>query len=165
MFRLNRLTDYAVVVMSQMAQRGGETRSAQQISDDTGVPLPTVAKLLNLLGRAKLVVSQRGASGGYTLSADPEEITVAQIIQAMEGPIALTACVDGATDCCGSESVCPMRGNWNKVNGAIRQALGAVSLADMVAFPPTFGLPQAVVPGVRRAAQEPIEPPRAASKQ
>src|SRR3546814_8100104 len=93
--------------MSQMAVRGGETRSAQQISDDTGVPLPTVAKLLNLLGRAKLVTSQRGASGGYVLSAAPDNITVAQIIQAMEGPIALTACVDGATDCCGAEAYCP----------------------------------------------------------
>src|SRR3546814_3888194 len=82
--RLNRLTDYAVVVMSQMAVRGGETRSAQQISDDTGVPLPTVAKLLNLLGRAKLVTSQRGASGGYVLSAAPDNITVAQIIQAID---------------------------------------------------------------------------------
>src|SRR3546814_20183578 len=89
--------------MSQMAVRGGETRSAQQISDDTGVPLPTVAKLLNLLGRAKLVTSQRGASGGYVLSAAPDNLTVAQIIQAMEGPIALTACVDGAPDCRGAE--------------------------------------------------------------
>ncbi len=142
MFRLNRLTDYAVVVMSQMALRGGGTRSAQQISEDTGVPLPTVAKLLNLLGRAKLVTSQRGASGGYVLSAEPEDITVSQIIQAMEGPIALTACVEGATDSCDAESFCPMRGNWNKVNGAIREALGSVSLADMVSFPETFGLPQ-----------------------
>lgn len=140
MFRLNRLTDYAVVVMSQMAQRSGETRSAQQISDDTGVPLPTVAKLLNLLGRAKLVTSQRGASGGYTLSAAPEAITVAEIIQAMEGPIALTACVDGANDCCGAESFCPMRGNWNRVNDAIRSALMSVTLAEMMMVP-AFGLP------------------------
>lgn len=146
MFRLNRLTDYAVVVMSQMAMRGGETRSAQQISDDTGVPLPTVAKLLNLLGRAKLVISQRGAAGGYTLSAAPEAISVAQIIQAMEGPIALTACVDGATDCCGAESFCPMRGNWNRVNDAIRQALTSVSLAEMMAFPPAFGVQPAPQP-------------------
>jgi FeS assembly SUF system regulator len=143
MFRLNRLTDYAVVVMSQMALRG-ETRSAQQISEDTGVPLPTVAKLLNLLGRAKLVASQRGAAGGYTLCAEPEEISVAQIIQALEGPIALTACVEGATDTCDSESFCPMRGNWNKVNGAIREALTSVTLADMMAFPPAFGVPPAV---------------------
>ena len=141
MFRLNRLTDYAVVVMSQMALRGSETRSAQQISEDTGVPLPTVSKLLNLLGHAKLVTSQRGASGGYSLSAEPEGITVAQIIQAMEGPIALTACVDGAADSCDAESFCPMRGNWNKVNGAIREALTSVTLADMMAFPPSFGLP------------------------
>jgi FeS assembly SUF system regulator len=144
MFRLNRLTDYAVVVMSQMALRGGETRSAQQISDDTGVPLPTVAKLLNLLGRAKLVASQRGAAGGYTLSAEPEEISVAQIIQALEGPIALTACVEGATDTCDAESFCPMRGNWNKVNGAIREALTSVTLADMMVFPPAFGVPPEV---------------------
>lgn len=148
MFRLNRLTDYAVVVMSQMAMRGGETRSAQQISEDTGVPLPTVAKLLNLLGRAKLVTSQRGAAGGYTLSAEPEAITVAQIIQAMEGPIALTACVDGAVDSCDAESFCPMRGNWNKVNGAIRSALTSVSLAEMMMFPPAFE----IAPGVSEEA-------------
>lgn len=141
MFRLNRLTDYAVVVLSQMALRGSETRSAQQISDDTGVPLPTVSKLLNLLGHAKLVTSQRGASGGYVLSAAPEDITVARIIQAMEGPIALTACVDGAADTCDSESFCPMRGNWNQVNGAIREALTSVSLADMMALPPVFDAP------------------------
>jgi FeS assembly SUF system regulator len=156
MFRLNRLTDYAVVVMSQMALRGSETRSAQQISEDTGVPLPTVAKLLNLLGRSKLVISQRGASGGYTLNAAPEDITVAEIIQAMEGPIALTACVEGATDSCDAESFCPMRGNWNKVNGAIREALTSVNLADMMAFPPAFGIPQS--PAAR-------PPQAAASKQ
>jgi FeS assembly SUF system regulator len=156
MFRLNRLTDYAVVVMSQMALRGGETRSAQQISEDTGVPLPTVAKLLNLLGRAKLVTSQRGASGGYILSAEPEEITVAQIIQAMEGPIALTACVDGATDCCGAEAFCPMRGNWNRVNDAIREALTSVSLAEMTALPASFGLPS---PATRRPGEGVGDPP------
>src|SRR3546814_5284860 len=121
--------------MSQKAGRGGETLSAQQISDDTGVPRPTVAKLLNLLGRAKLVTSQRGASGGYVLTAAPDNITVAQIIQAMEGPIALTACVDGATDCCGAEAYCTMRGNWNRVNDAIRQALSSVSLAEMMVLP------------------------------
>jgi len=161
MFRLNRLTDYAVVVMSQMAMRGGETRSAQQISEDTGVPLPTVAKLLNLLGRAKLVTSQRGAAGGYTLSSEPEAITVAQIIQAMEGPIALTACVDGAVDSCDAESFCPMRGNWNKVNGAIRAALTSVSLAEMMAFPPAFE----VAPGVTDAVRDKAGPRGPAPKQ
>ena len=164
MFRLNRLTDYAVVVMSQMARRRGEMRSAQQISDDTGVPLPTVAKLLNLLGRSKLVRSQRGASGGYTLGADPESISVAQIIQAMEGPIALTACVDGATECCGSEAFCPMRGNWNRVNDAIRAALASVSLADMMVPSGTFGLPAEPAPRPR-AIPTAAAPPATATKQ
>src|SRR3546814_13810948 len=90
-----------------------------------------------------LVTSQRGASGGYVLSAAPDNITVAQIIQAMEGPIALTACVDGATDCCGAEAYCPMRGNWNRVNDAFRQALSSVSLAEMMVLP-GFGLPRQI---------------------
>jgi FeS assembly SUF system regulator len=131
MFRLNRLTDYAVVVMAQMAQRREQVRTAPQISQDTGVPLPTVAKLLNALARENLVSSQRGATGGYMLSRRAEEITVAEIIQALEGPIALTACVDGSGDNCGSEPLCPMRGNWDKVNRAIRHALSGVTLADM----------------------------------
>ena len=146
MFRLNRLTDYAVVVMSQMSLRGEELRSAQQISDDTAVPLPTVSKLLNLLGRAGLVTAQRGAAGGYTLSRSPEQISVAQIIQALEGPIALTACVDGAAESCDVESLCPMRGNWNKVNAAIQDALTSVSLADMTNFSGAFRAPPASTP-------------------
>ena len=146
MFRLNRLTDYAVVVMSQMSLRGEELRSAQQISDDTAVPLPTVSKLLNLLGRAGLVIAQRGAAGGYTLSRSPEQISVAQIIQALEGPIALTACVDGAVESCEVASLCPMRGNWNKVNAAIQDALTSVSLADMSSFSGAFGVPPASSP-------------------
>ncbi len=144
MLRLNRLTDYAVVVMAQMAHRRDEMRTAPQISQDTGVPLPTVAKLLNALARENLVSSQRGASGGYTLSRRAEEITVAEIIQALEGPIALTACVDGSGDNCGSEPLCPMRGNWDKVNRAIRHALSGVTLADMsLSFVPFGELPGA----------------------
>ena len=132
MFRLNRLTDYAVVVMSQMATRQEATSTAAEISRDTGVPLPTVAKVLNVLARGGLILSQRGASGGYALSRPAEEIGVADIIQAIEGPIALTACVDGSTAHCDVEGLCPMRGGWDKVNEAIRQALDQVTLADMV---------------------------------
>ena len=144
MFRLNRLTDYAVVVMAQMAHGPEVMRTAPQISQDTGVPQPTVAKLLNALARENLVSSQRGASGGYTLSRRAEEITVAEIIQALEGPIALTACVDGSGDNCGSEPICPMRGNWDKVNRAIRRALAGVTLADMsLSFVPFADLPEA----------------------
>ena len=131
MFRLNRLTDYAVVVMAQMAQHSDAVRTAPQISEYTGVPLPTVAKILNALNRERLVISQRGATGGYALSRPAAEITVAEIIQALEGPIALTACVDGNSGDCCVETLCPMRGNWDKVNKAIRGALSTVSLEDM----------------------------------
>ena len=98
MFRLNRLTDYAVVVMTQMTHRPEEVHTAPQIANDTGIPLPTVAKLLNALARESLVVSHRGAAGGYTLGRSAEEISVAEIIQVLEGPIALTACTSHVYD-------------------------------------------------------------------
>ena len=90
MFRLNRLTDYAVVVMSQMSLRPGRMRNTTEIARDSAVPLPTVAKILNALAKAELVVAQRGASGGYALSRPAKVIAVSEIIQALEGPIALT---------------------------------------------------------------------------
>jgi len=131
MFRLNRLTDYAVVVMSQMAVREGAVCKTPDIARDTAVPLPTVAKILNALMKAELVASQRGMAGGYSLTRAPSDISVADIVEALEGPIALTACVTGATEGCGVESLCPMHGHWNKVNDAIRRALEGVSLAEI----------------------------------
>ncbi|MCG8693890.1 MAG: Rrf2 family transcriptional regulator, partial [Minwuiales bacterium] len=94
------MTDYAVVMMADMARLPGEVRTAPQLAEATGVPLPTVSKLLKNLANGGLMQSQRGASGGYSLSRAPEEITVAEIIAAVEGPIALTACVDGSPDQC-----------------------------------------------------------------
>ncbi len=141
MFRLNRLTDYAVVVLSQMNEDDQGLASAQQLAEHSGVPLPTVAKLMNLLSRNGIVTSFRGASGGYCLSRPAEEISVAAIVEAIEGPIALTACAEGSPDPCDVQSLCPMAGNWNEVNRVIREALGAVSLNDMV--PTGFGLERA----------------------
>ncbi|MGO1117710.1 SUF system Fe-S cluster assembly regulator [Rhodovibrionaceae bacterium A322] len=131
MFRLNRLTDYAVVVMAQMAQQSDRLRPTVQIAEGTGVPLPTVSKLMNTLAHAGLVESHRGANGGYRITRPADQILVSEIIQAIEGPIALTACVDGADDACSSQSFCPMSGNWNKVNQAIEEALQTVTLKDM----------------------------------
>ena len=131
MLRLNRLTDYAVVVLGHMARRPGAVRNDTAIAEATQIPLPAVAKLLKLLAGTSLVVSHRGAGGGYSLDRPAAEVTVAEIVQALDGPIALTACVDGASDQCDVEASCPMRGNWNRVNGAIRTALESVSLADM----------------------------------
>ncbi len=132
MLKLNKMTDYAVVMMAEMARAEGSVCNATQIADATGVPLPTVAKLLKALAHAALMDSQRGASGGYCLGRDPERISVAEIITAVEGPIALTACVHGSPDHCEVETICAMRGNWDKVNQAVRAALDSVTLADMM---------------------------------
>ncbi len=132
MFRLNRLTDYAVVVMGQIAGHPDGVMNATQIAIETAVPPPTVAKLMTMLARSGLVTSQRGVAGGYALSRPAGDISVAEIIATVEGPIALTACVDGAEHRCDIETLCPMCGNWNKVNRAIQQALEQVTLADML---------------------------------
>ena len=121
-----------------MARAGGVVRTAAEIADATGVPAPTVAKLLKTLAHAQLMESQRGAGGGYCLGRDPERISVAEIIAAVEGPIALTACVQGSPDHCGVETICAMRGNWDKVNQAVRAALESVTLADMMVSPFAF---------------------------
>lgn len=131
MIKLSRMADYAVVVLSQMAGRGFAVQTVPQLAGQTGVPEPTVAKLLKALVPAGLVVSHRGAAGGYALSRPAEEISVAAIITALDGPIALTACVTGAEGC-SVEGQCPIRGNWNRVNSAISRALEAVSLAEMM---------------------------------
>lgn len=141
MFRLNRLTDYGVVVLSQMSRKPDDLRTAPQISQETGVPLPTVAKLLNALAHGRLIESHRGAAGGYSLRRPAKEISVAEIIQALEGPIALTACVEGSENDCEVASLCPMRGNWDRVNKAIYGALSEVTLADMAVSFLSFGQP------------------------
>ncbi len=140
MIRLNRLTDYAVVVLTQMGRDHAGVRTAPQLAHETGVPLPTVAKLLKTLAADGIIASHRGAAGGYSLSRAPEAISVAQIIAALEGPIALTACVEGSGNHCDVESLCPMRGNWDKVNRAIQRALEDLTLAEMAmpAWPPAF---------------------------
>ena len=143
MFKVNKLTDYATVVLISIA-RSHVVRSTQQISEKTGIPLPTVAKLMKNLNKAGLVKSQRGASGGYTLGRVPADITLADVIQAVEGPIALTACADTSDEHCNIQSVCPVQGRWNRVNTAVRAALADVTLADMVADISGSGVPPAV---------------------
>ena len=99
-----------------------------------------LAKLLKLLVKGGLVESWRGVNGGYALTRKIDEITAADIIEALEGPVALTACVDGSDADCGVESLCPMRGGWEKVNRAIRAALEEVTLAEL-SQPVDFLLP------------------------
>lgn len=131
MIRLNALTDYAVVILAQMTRDPARLVTATQLAEETAVPAPTVAKVLKELAREGVLKSHRGVNGGYVLAGQPEEITVLQIIRALEGPVALTSCVDGSLSDCDVESLCPMRGNWDKVNLAVSSALGSVTLADM----------------------------------
>ena len=139
MFKVNKLTDYAMVVLIDIACADGR-RSAHQVSDHTGIPLPTVAKLMKSLNKAGLVASQRGATGGYALGRQPREISVADVIEAVEGPIALTACVDTSDETCSMQSSCLVQGKWNRVNRAVRAALTDVTLAEMIADICSFGL-------------------------
>lgn len=132
MIKLSRLTDYAVVILAEMAREKGAVLSASGLSARTNLPEPTVSKILKLLSKGGLVTSTRGASGGYVLEQTTRSVKVTDVIEAMEGPIALTACVSGSHEDCALERMCAMNGRWNKVNLAIRTALADVTLADMV---------------------------------
>ena len=103
-----------------------------EVAVSTGLPLPTVSKILKILSSALIVTSHRGSGGGYLLERRADDVRVAEIIEAFEGPIALTACVDSAVENCSIEALCPMKGNWNTVNEAIRAALFNLTLADMI---------------------------------
>jgi FeS assembly SUF system regulator len=153
MLRLSKLTDYAVVVLVRLAdgqRRGVDTvQTSPGISGATGVPEPTVAKVLKALAASSLVVSQRGARGGYRLAKPLGGISIADVIGAIDGPIALTACVDGQHGCCEVESLCAVKGRWDLVNDAIHQALSSITLADMreASVPPAFRVePQLAAP-------------------
>lgn len=136
MIRMGRLTDYGIVLMSYMATHPDRVHNAAEVAAEAHLPLPTVSKLLRLLARKGLLASQRGAKGGYTLATSPEAISVAGIITALEGPIALTTCTNDSPGDCEHEPICPVRSHWNRINLAIRQALERIPLSDMVA-PPT----------------------------
>ena len=134
MFRLSKMTDYAVVVLVRLSRDGG-VQTSPGLAAGTGIPEPTVAKVLKAMANRGLVGSQRGARGGYRLERSLSSIPVSEVIAAIDGPIALTACVDGGD--CDSGCLCPMRGRWDPVNDAIRGALGAISLADMESAAPS----------------------------
>lgn len=131
MIRLSRLCDYGVAMLTYLARTPGGSRSASEVAEATGVPGPMASKILKQLGRAGLLASHRGVHGGYGLSRPANAITVAEIIEALEGPIALTACVEEGNGDCGIQRLCPARANWQRINEAIRRALDEVTLADM----------------------------------
>lgn len=134
MLKIAKLTDYATGLMVQLSSSPERRVSAQQLATELGLPPPTVATLLKRLGRAGLVAAARGAGGGYSLARAPAAISLAEVVAAIEGPVALTDCAlaDGR---CVRERDCATRAHWRAVNQRIQAALAALSLAEM-ARPP-----------------------------
>ena len=130
MIRINKLTDYGILVLTHLVRAGGRC-TARDVAAGTAVPEPTVGKILRVLTRAGLLESQRGANGGYTLARDPEMITMTDIIEAFEGPIALTACLSDEAPTCEVEPICQTRANWDRINRAIRSALEEIPLSEI----------------------------------
>ena len=130
--RLTHLADYAVVMMTAAARREPCARlSATELSEDTGVPLPTAQKLMQKLAAHGLLVGQRGAGGGYALARPVSEISLADIVEAVEGPIVLTMCADGVNHECVLDAHCKVKPHMSIVGDAIRSSLRAVSLAQL----------------------------------
>lgn len=130
MFRISKMTDYALIIMSGMATRPAQWWRMEELADTTRLGLPTVRKLMRDLVAAGLVRSERGVHGGYHLARLPDLISVAEIIIAIEGPVAITECCDTEPDC---ERLgdCDMESRWPAINGVIQQVLKVVTLADI----------------------------------
>ncbi len=131
--RLSNMADYAVVVMSAASRHCGSARvSATDLAAETGLALPTTQKLVSILTKAGLLRSARGTGGGIQLARPAAAITLADIVEAVEGPIALTSCVDTGNHNCTMEGNCRVQPHWAIVNGAVRGALAEINLAGLV---------------------------------
>jgi FeS assembly SUF system regulator len=175
MLRIGKLTDYAIVVLAHMARNAHRcVHPATDLSEQTAVPLPTVQKVLKSLLREGLVVSMRGARGGYALAEDPAVTTLVRILEAMEGPLAMTDCAvshnpafpnpslptasGSATHTCHESSTCAMSGHWPLISNTVREALRHVTLLDLSKTRTPIPGPK---PTPRAAPEAPLDSPRA----
>ncbi len=164
MIRISRLTDYGIVLLAHMAGHPQRVHTAAEAAAEARLPLPTVSKLLRALTKAGLLASQRGVKGGYGLAHPPAQITVARIVTALEGPIAITACTTGGPSDCAHERRCPVRGHWSLINLAVREALESITLADLASQPRPIRLPTLSArsgldkSALNRSAQPPTRP-------
>ena len=131
MLRVTKLTDYASVVLTVLASDPAAVLSASELAERAGLEVPTVAKLLKPLAQAGLVEGFRGANGGYKLARDAADISLVEIVEAMEGPLGMTECSVHAGSC-GIEDSCGVRANWRRINDVVADALRGVSLAQML---------------------------------
>jgi FeS assembly SUF system regulator len=151
--RLSKLADYGIVMMTHMARDAGRQQTAPEIAARSHLPLPMASKILKGLAHAGLLVSHRGAKGGYGLARPAHAISVADIIVALEGPIALTACIEHGPGECDIEALCPARANWQRINRAIREALEGITLLEMAqTVPAAFATPMRTLAGQPRGA-------------
>ena len=131
MLRVTKLTDYATVVLTVLASDAATVLSASELAERAGLEMPTVAKLLKPLAQAGLVEGFRGANGGYRLARDAGDISLVEIVEAMEGPLGMTECSVHEGQC-GIEDSCGVRANWRRINDVVADALRGVSLAEML---------------------------------
>jgi FeS assembly SUF system regulator len=133
MIRIGKMTDYGIVLLSYFASNP-ETKAftARDLAAEARLPLPTVSKILKMLCRGEVLISHRGVNGGYRLGQPADQVTVAKIIEVLEGPIALTECSNHGEDICGLETHCPVMSNWRKISLTVRYALEKLTLKDMV---------------------------------
>jgi FeS assembly SUF system regulator len=142
MIRITRQTDYGILLLSLMASRpGSEVHTAKHAAQQSRIPLPMASKILKALAKGGLLVSQRGVKGGYRLAASAESISLADVIQALEGPIGMTEC-SAHPGACEQEGCCPVQSNWQRISVAMRDALGKISLSQMA-------VPQSKHPDIR----------------
>ena len=135
MLRITKLTDYGIVLLVQLANGGKrDSQNARSMAEATSLPLPVVSKILKSLAQGGLLTSQRGAKGGYALARRPEDVTVAEIIVALEGPIALMECSAGPGHC-DQETACPVRDPWQRIHQSILEMLRRVTLRELVGNP------------------------------
>lgn len=157
MLRMSRITDYGIVLLTQLAATPDDAvHNARELAASTGLPLPVVSKILKALTREGFLHSQRGAKGGYALARRAEEISVAAVIDALEGPIALTEC-GTHVGACERESRCAVRAPWQQINREVRKALERVRLSHLV---PPGGHSAQPLPGFDFLT---LEPPAAAA--
>jgi FeS assembly SUF system regulator len=145
--KITKLTDYGFIVLSRFAAQGsGPWQNAPDIARDTTLPLPTVSKILKLLTRKGLLLAHRGSKGGYALSRPSDTITAIDVIEALEGPVAITqcSCKDDDGEVCSLEGHCPTRSHWIGITEMIRSSLQRITLRDMVS-PVASGAEQTVV--------------------
>lgn len=133
MIRITKHVDYGIVLLSCLA--GGEpgaSLSSKELAAETHLPVPMVSKILKALGRNGFLESHRGAKGGYRLARPPEQISVLELVRALDGPVQITQCSSDQSEDCHIEYRCPVSGRWQKINEAIINSLQGISLADML---------------------------------